>query len=274
MKLISREQIEKLAKFKSSKFLTTSFYLDTKKRKKTKKEVNLAMKNLMSKGKSLMEGMSIDRDQKESLLKDLELIDRYRRRRLASYKAAGLALFSCAGEGFFQEFELPNSPLNRIIFDHNPYVRLLSAIVNEHPRICTLTIDRKEAKWHDIFMGEISPMDSMAGDIPKRVKEGGWEGYESKRIERHINQQLKDYFKRAAQNTFRLFKEREFDWLFLGCQDEYCTEFDTFLHPYIKNRMKGRLKAGSGEPPDRILQKTEALVKDLKVREKEEILNR
>lgn len=272
MKLISREQIENLAKFKSSEFLTTSFYLDTKKRKKTRKEVNLALKNQLAKGKSRLEGMNLTRKQKDSLLKDLDVIGNYCRKHLISYTGAGLALFSCAGKDFFQDIELPNSPLNRIIFDQNPYVRLLSAILNEHTRICCLAIDRKEAKWYDIYAGEITQADSLTGDIPKRIKEGGWEGYDSKRIERHINQQLKDYFKKTAQNTFRLLKKNAFDWFFLGCQDEYCAEFDSFLHPYIKKRMKGRLKISPGDSKDKVLQKTEDLVKELKIAEKEAIL--
>ena len=51
MKLLSRDQIESLAKFKSEKFLTSSFFLDTKKRKKTKKEIDLAVKSLLNQAK-------------------------------------------------------------------------------------------------------------------------------------------------------------------------------------------------------------------------------
>jgi len=85
-----------------------------------------------------------------------------------------------------------------IIFDHNPYIRPLSAILTEYHRICVLSFDRKEARWNNIYMGEISELGSLQSDVPSRIKEGGWEGYSSKRIERHMTSRLRDFFKKTA----------------------------------------------------------------------------
>jgi len=272
MKLLNRDQIESLAKFKSDRFQTTSFFLDTKKRTKTKKEVVLATKNLVAKAKIRVNQMNLDKEKKNSLLKDLNKISKFCARKLTSYKYSGLALFSCAGEDFWHEFFLPNSPRNRVIIDQNPYIRPLSAIYTEYTRVCSLVIDRKEAKWYDIFMGEISLKDSMKSDVPSQVKEGGWEGYESKRIERHISSQLRDYFKNAAQKTFSIFKKNKFDWLFLGCRDEYSPVFKSVLHPYLKERLKGQIKAIPNDSPTKILDKALKLKKQLKTLEKEDII--
>ena len=274
MKLLSRDQIENLAKFRSPRYLMTSFYVDTKKRDKTKKEITLGLKNLLNVGKTRLEEMGAPKEKKDSLAKDLEKISRFCTQALPSFKSAGLAVFSCSGEGFWQELSLPNSPRNRVVFDQNAYVRPLSAILNDHTRICTLTIDRREARWYDIFMGEIFPLDSMKGDVPKKVKEGGWEGYESKRIERHITAQLRDFFKKAAKNTFTLFKANEFDWLFLSCPDESFADLEALLHPYLKRNLKGRLRLKPGDAPDKVLAESLKLVKELKIQEKDEILKR
>ena len=48
MKLSSREQIASLSKFKSDRFLTTSFYLNTDKSHLTKKQIALSLKNLLN----------------------------------------------------------------------------------------------------------------------------------------------------------------------------------------------------------------------------------
>jgi peptide subunit release factor 1 (eRF1) len=273
MKLSSREQIAELAKFKSDKFLTTSFFLNTDKSHLTKKQLALSLKNLINTNKTLVEQMNANKAKKESLSQDLEKIQRFCRDSLKSRNHTGLAVFSCSREDFWEVFDLPNPPRNRVIFDQNPYVRPISAILNEHSRICLLSIDRKEAKWYELFMGEISQIDHIVGDVPSKVREGGWEGYESKRIERHIATHLHDYFKEAAKLTFDMFKKNRFDWLFLGCRDEYCKEFEPHLHPYVKARLKARLKASPGDSPDKILKRATAIEKNLKDQEETEIVN-
>jgi peptide subunit release factor 1 (eRF1) len=184
-----------------------------------------------------------------------------------------LALFSCGKENFWEVFELPNPPRNRILMDQDPYVRPLSAILNEHRRICLLVFDRKEAKWYDLFLGEISLLDQIEGDVPSKVREGGWEGYESKRIERHIATHLHDYFKEMAKKTFTLFKANNFEWFFLGCNDEYGQEFGPLLHPYLQKRLKARLRSKPGGPVSKILKEASTLEKKLKDQEEKQILD-
>ncbi|MBU1186068.1 MAG: hypothetical protein KJ908_04170 [Acidobacteria bacterium] len=273
MKLLSREQIEDLAKFKSEKYFTTSFFLDTKKRRQTKKEILLAVKNLNNKAKNILQGLGADKAAKESALEDLSKIQTYCSRQIGSYGNSGLALFSCSGENFWQAFFLPNSPRNRIVFDKNPYVRPLSAILTEYTRICHLVIDRKEAKWYDVYMGEIFLMDSLAGNIPSQVKEGGYMGYDSKRIERHITSQLHEYFKKVDKKTFVFFKKNRFDWFILSGKDELVPELTSMLHPYLVERLKGRAKANPGDSPAKILEETLGMKQRIIIQEKEKLVD-
>jgi peptide subunit release factor 1 (eRF1) len=274
MKLSSRKQIENLSKFKSERFLTTSFYLQTDKSSMTKKEIALSFKNLLSQGKSQLDQMEMSKDKKESTSQDLEKIALFCSKHLSSYNFSGLAIFSCSGQDFWELFNLPTPPRNRIIFDQNPYVRPLSAILDQHHRIFALTFDRREAKWYDIAMGEISLLEKFIEDVPSKVREGGWEGYESKRIERHVATHLHDYFKKIAKKTFELFKKNHFDWLFLGCREEYYSDFEPLLHPYLKSRVKGWLKAMPGDSSATVLKESLELEKKLKKGEDDEIVNR
>ncbi len=267
MKLSSRKQIKALARFKNENLLTTSFYLDTDKGRLTKKEITLSFKNLLSQGRTRLESLDVSKNKKESLQQDLEKISRFCTQSLPSLNSSGLAIISCAGANFWQDFALPEAPRNRIIFDRDPYVRPLSAILDKYHRICALPLGRREARWFDIFMGEISLLDRLTSDVPSRVREGGWEGYESKRIERHIDAHLHEHFKKAAQKTFDLFKKNQFDWLFVGCKEEYRSEFEPLLHPYLKERLKGWLKTNSNDSEDKILKQAMEIEKRLKKEE-------
>jgi peptide subunit release factor 1 (eRF1) len=228
MKLLSREQIENLAKFKSNSLLTTSFYLDTSKNRLTKKEIQLSLKNLIRRNKTYLEKMSLSKENRESLAQDLENIQKF-----------------CA-----------------------------SAFLGDYHRICALIIDRKEAKWYDIYMGEIALLENLKGNVPSKVKEGGWEGYESKRIERHIASRLHSYFSKAAKITFDLYNKNKFGWLLLGCSDEHASELEPLLHPYLKKGLKGRIKAKPSDSPSRVLKESLDLKQILKKQEKEDIVRR
>ncbi|MGB8953497.1 MAG: hypothetical protein WCC06_12625 [Candidatus Aminicenantales bacterium] len=274
MKLLSRNQLENLTRFKGEDFLTTSFFLDTDKSRLSKKEIFLSLKNILHISRNRLERMEISKEKKESLRQDLEKINAYCSQNLTSSRSSGVAVFSCHGKKFWQVFSLPQPPRNRILFDHNPYIRPLSAILDEYHHILSFLIDRREARWYEIYMGEISPLGSLSSDVPSKVREGGFEGYESKRIERHVEAHLHDHFKKAAQRAFDLFKNNQFHWLFLGCHEKYYSDFEPLLHTYLKSRLKGRLKAKPGDPEDKILKECMELERQLKKEGEEDVVQR
>ncbi len=267
MKLTSTAQVQALAGFKSDSLWATSFYLDTDKSRQTKKEVAVFFKNLLNEGRTRLESMDLSRARKDSLQRDLERIGRFGSQQLPAFNGAGLAIFSCQGAKFWQNLALPRPPRNHIFFDRNLHVRPLLAIRDEYRHICALLLSRQDARWYEVFMGEIALIDSLRSDVPSRVREGGWKGYESKRIERHIDAHLHDHYKKAALKTFELFKKNKFDWLFLGCKEECRSEFEPTLHPYLKERLRGWLKTNSGDSEDKILKQAVGIEKALKAEE-------
>ena len=272
MKLLNREQLETLTKFQGKDYFTTSLFLDTSKNRMPKKEIQLSLKNLLNTSKLRLDRLPFPKAKKESLYTDLELIKTFGSRTLAGYNYVGLAIFSCSKLNFWQEFNLVKSPRNLVIFDHNPYIRPLSAILEEYHRTCLLTFDGKEAKWYEIYMGDIALQDSLSGDVPAKVREGGWEGYSSKRIERHRASRLHDFLKQIAKKTFSLMEKENLDWLFLGCQDEYCQELEPLLHPYVQKKLKTRIKIKPTDTTGKILPAVLAAKDQIKKQEKERIV--
>ncbi len=264
MKLSSQTQIQALADFKSDSLWATTFYLDTDKSRQTRKEIAVSFKNLFNKGRERLEAMDLSKARKDSLYQDLEKIARFGTQKLPSFNGTGLGIFSCQGAKFWQDLALPRPPRNHLIFDQKLHIRPLLAIRDEYHRICVLLLSRQEARWYQVFMGEIELIDSFRSDVPGRVREGGWKGYESKRIERHIDAHLHDHFKKAARRTFELFKKNQFEWLFLGCKEECRSDFEPLVHPYLKERLKGWLKTNSSDTEGKILKQALEIEKSLK----------
>ena len=269
MKFQSRSQIEALARFKAQGDLVTSFYLDTDKGRLNKKEILLALKNLLSEARARACALGASKARTESLLGDLDLVADHAAQSVASTNAAGLAFFSHSQKKFWHALELPHGPRNRVILDTSFYIRPLAAILDKYSPICALLISRREARWYDVTMNEIRLLDELESDVPSRVREGGFEGTSAKRIERHIDAHLQDHFKRTAQRTFELSKRQPFDWLFVGCEDNHCPDFEPHLHAYLRDRIKARLKARVGDAPAKVLQEVLEVEARLKKAEEE-----
>lgn len=270
MKRLSRDPIEALSKFRGDPFWTTSLYLDTDKGKFTKKEIGLAFKNLLAEARARLDALALPKEGKDSLLEDVERIAAFGAQNLAGHGQAGLALFSCSKKKMWEVLGLPHGPRNRLLFDQNPYLRPLVAILEKYRRLCVFLVGRREAKWYEVFMEEITPLQELTSDVPGRVKVGGFEGTEGKKIERHVEAHVMDHFKKSAQLTFDLFKKNRFDALLIGCEEKYCAEIEPLLHTYLKERLAGRLKAKPDDPPAAILKEAVRLEEALEQRKEEE----
>jgi peptide chain release factor subunit 1 len=268
MKISGRGEIETLTKFKGRDDLVTSFYLDTDKSRLNRKEIQVTLKNLLNGARLQVESLDAGKDKKDSLSRDLDLITGHVTQHLGSLNTPGLALFSCSRRAFWLPIELPHGPRNRIIFDSSFYVRPLDAILDKYSRICVLLLSRRDTRWFEVSLGEIKPLDTLTSDVPGKVKEGGYEGNEAKRIERHLDARLHEHFKKTAQTTFDLFKKHGFAWLFVGCEDNHHADFESHLHNYLREKIKGRMKAHVGDSPAKILK--EALELETQVKKTEE----
>ena len=241
----------------------------------SKKEISVSLKHLLTEGKARLEAMDLAREKKESLAGDLEKIESFCAQNLGSFNHAGLALFSCSRKGFWQPLFLPHGPRNRIIFDQNFYVRPLLAILEKYRRICVFLISRREARWYEIHMGEIIPLGQPDQRRPRAgSRKEGYEGNASKRIERHIEAHVLEHFKKASQMTFDIFKKNHFEALFLGCEDDTYPVLEPLLHAYLKERLKGRLKAKPADPPRQVLKEAWELEDGLKAAEETEVVQR
>jgi peptide subunit release factor 1 (eRF1) len=272
MKFTSSSQIEALAQTKTHPFLATSFYLNTDKSQQSLKAILAAYKGLVNQARMALEAKELTKEVKKSLLDDLEKISHFCTNRLNSWKAPGLAIFSCSGQNFWQELELPHGPRNRIVQDSDFYTRPLTAIMEKFKRLCVFLINRKEACWYQIHFGEITRLADLKSDVPKKVKKGGFEGYESKRIERHIEAHLLEHFKKSAQKTFDLLKQNHFDWLLVGCDDQFYPQLESMFHSYLKEKLKGRINARPSTEPSRVLKECLELEEKLKRKEEEELV--
>lgn len=274
MKLSGRSQVEALAKFNAKELWATSFFLDADKSRLTKKEISLILKNLLSSGQTRLENLDVNTKIKDSLAGDLAAIEEFCRTGLHSLGAPGLALFSCSGRDFFQNFELPHGPRPRMLFERSFYVRPLSAILDRHRKVLICLLNSREAVWYESYMNSLAVLGELTSEEPPPSKGRTFKGYETKKIERHIEAHILGHLKQAAHKTFELNKKNSYDTLFIGCEDKLFSNLDGLLHTYLKQKLSARMKARPGTPADKILQEAMGLEMRLNKTEEEETVLR
>ncbi|MGB9836091.1 MAG: hypothetical protein ACPLRX_05075 [Candidatus Saccharicenans sp.] len=274
MKLTSSSQVEMLAKIKTHPYQATSFYLNTDKSQQSLKAINAAYKALVNQARMALEKATLTKEEKKSLLDDLDKISQFCTLKLNTWKAPGLAIFSCSGQNLWQELELPHGPRNRIVQDFDFYTRPLTAILEKYKKTCILLINRKMAVWYEVYLGEIRLLERLESNVPKQVKKGGFEGNEAKKIERHIEAMLLEHFKKAASRTLEILKQNSFDWLLVGCDNQYYPQVEEHFHTYVRNKLAGRLKARPETEPSKILKECLEIEEKLKKKEEDELVKK
>jgi len=265
-----RDRIVALSRFSGDPFLTTSFFLDTNPAKRTRREMLLAVKNMLAGARADVAALDAARNIKASLEKDLSAIEAYCAGNMAS-AAPGLAIYACSGKGFLESLDLPEAPQDRVLFDRNPYIRPINRILQDRRRFLVLTLDSREARWYEVFMSRIGPLASLSSEIPKKPK-SGVTGQEAKRIASHVEALVHGHLKRSAQTTFDILKKNGFAGLWLGCPDALHRDFEGLLHSFVRDRIKGRLKAKPSDPLDKVLREAEELERKMKEAEEEAFL--
>jgi peptide chain release factor subunit 1 len=250
--MITRPQIDQLLAFKNGEHLITSCYLNLDRSKMPAQMLKIRTKDLLQQAHHDLTSKTASHVQRESLRGDFEEIEAFVMAEIVANRYKAVALFSCAGEKFWQAFGLPRIVRNILVADHDPYIRPLMAILSEYHRYCTVTVDRVTGEILEVYMGEIVERSTITDEIPRRVREAGFGGRNERAIQRRYEHAVHRHFQRLADATFALFKRDYFDWLVLGGHREVLREFKTHLHPYLKRRWAGDFHADPAtvSPPE------------------------
>lgn len=149
----------------------------------------------------------------------------------------GLAIFAYGPADVLEVVKLPHPIESRAIVDDHacvePLVRQGSA-----ERWCVLLVNRKTAR---IFLGTadgLDEIDHIEGDTHRQHDQGGWS---QARFQRSVEQEKLNHVGHALDTLFTRFKRRPFDHLVVGAPEELVGEVEERLHPYLRERLAGRI---------------------------------
>lgn len=237
--MITRLHIDRLLYFQGREHLVTSCYLNLDRTKMAPQMLKIRVKDLLHAAQHELAVKAATHEQRESLREDFKNIEEFAMQEVVANSHKGIAVFSCAGQKFWQSYRLLRVVRNVLIADRVPYIRPLTAILAEYRRYCTVLVDRTHGKLFEVYMGTILERTEVLNAVPRRVREGGFKGRGERSIERRHEHAVQQHFQDLAAAVFKMFEREKFDALVLGGHRDVLALFKQHLHPYLKQRWAG-----------------------------------
>jgi peptide subunit release factor 1 (eRF1) len=149
----------------------------------------------------------------------------------------GVAVFACGTEDVLEVIKLPRAVENAVVIDDAPYVEPLVE-VQAAARYGVVLVNRQTAR---IFRGSRDRLDEIArvhDEVHRRHDQGGWS---QARYQRSVDKEADDHLKHSVEELLRRHKRRPFEALFVGAPEAVFKDFCERLHPYLAERVRGRI---------------------------------
>ena len=238
--MITRDDIRELANFHSPETCALTFYYQpSTPLNKSHREESILVKDLL---RSALREADKRGSNKTLTRADLERINGIVEN-LHGNSGKAKAIFACANQNFWREFELPPKlPKTRINVNQRFHLKPLAAVLDGVRRACVVLADRGKARVFEINNDEIVEKQDFVNELPHRVKSDGWGGYEGGHAERSKLNEAMVHFKLVADHIAEYFERGGCDYLLIGCADEVWSEIHPHLHPYAKQHLVGHFR--------------------------------
>jgi peptide chain release factor subunit 1 len=182
-------------------------------------------------------GDELSHDDKVELRRSLERVREFLEGELDAEGAHGVAVFASEPAGLFEALKLPRGAGTRVAIDRAPVVGPLAGL-ERRERWCITLVSRRDAR---IFRGSpdgLSEREALRDEVHGQHDQGGWS---QARYQRHVEKEKDDHLRRTCEVLLRHFEREPFERLVVGGPNEVVADFEGELHPYLAERLAGRI---------------------------------
>jgi len=151
--------------------------------------------------------------------------------------AHGLAVFASSAAGLFEVLKLAEPVEHDPVIADAPFIEPLSAI-GAPERWCALLVNRRVAR---LFCGPgaaLEEVELIEDELRRRHDQGGWS---QANYQRSIDKDADDHLRHAARVAFAHLQDDLPAGILVGAPQELAGSFEAHLHPYLRERLAGRL---------------------------------
>jgi peptide subunit release factor 1 (eRF1) len=240
---ITREQIRELAEFHDEKSCAVSFYFQpSTPRNKAHKEDMILIKDLAREALRSLESQG----RKECARADMDRI-LHLSGELRSNGTHGKAVFACAAQNIWREYDVPASlPGTQLFVDRHFHLKPIAHLLGALPLLGVVLVDRHRARIFDLRLGELTEREDLFHPVPRRGRSDGFAGYDGGHAQRRVEDETRQHFKNVAETLKTLLEKGVFEKWILACQDAHLSLLEPQLHSYVSQALIGRFHADVG----------------------------
>jgi peptide subunit release factor 1 (eRF1) len=240
---ITREQILELAEFQDEKSCAVSFYFQpSTPRNKAHKEDQILVKDLAREALRTAES----KGKKDSARADMDRILRLSGE-LRSNGTHGKAVFACAAQNIWREYDLPASlPGTQLFIDQHFHLKPIAHLLGASPLLGVVLVDRHRARIFDLRLGELTEREDLFHPLSRKGRSDGYAGYDGGHAQRRVEDETRQHFKHVAESLKELLEKGVFEKWILACPDSHRALLESQLHSYVSQALIGRFHADLG----------------------------
>jgi peptide chain release factor subunit 1 len=156
---------------------------------------------------------------------------------IAQNGTRAVAVYACQPADLLEVVRL-NHPVDfAVVLGRSPYIEPLVAEAGEE-HWCVLLVNRRNARFFIGDGGGLEETDRVEDDVHSQHDQGGWS---QSRYQRGVEKEKDDHLVHVGDVAFTRFKEGRFERLLIGAPDELANDIEQKLHPYLRERIVGRL---------------------------------
>jgi peptide chain release factor subunit 1 len=248
--MITREDIRELAAFQSNgDGCALSFYFQphTPQNRSHKEETILA-KDLVRQALREAEKHGKNGCAREDLDRILDIANNLR-----GNQARAKAVFASATKKIWREFDLPPLlPGTQLFVNRRFHLKPLAALLGAQPKLCVALVDRQRGRFFDLRLDDLQERGALFHNLP-RGRSDGYAGYDAGHAQRRVANEARAHYKAVADRLQEELERGLWEKLVIGCHDTNWSEFESHLHPYVKQRLLGHFPADAATlTPDQV----------------------
>jgi protein required for attachment to host cells len=180
----------------------------------------------------------LDHDEEQWLRADLERVrGALNATGIASNGTRAVAVYACDPVDLLEVVSLRRPVDSHVVIDRTPAVEPL-VVEADGERWAIVLANRRCAR---IFQGagaDVEETDRIEDDVHSQHDQGGWS---QARYQRSVEKEKDDHIAHVADVLFKIHQRRGIDHLLLGAPEELVGELESRLHPYLSERVTGRV---------------------------------
>jgi peptide subunit release factor 1 (eRF1) len=240
MAAITEDAIRELAAFRGREAPVTTCYLDVDGRRFIRHlDYQHELDLLLKAGREQANGSA-------SVADDFRRIEDYVRRGFDRATTRGLAFFSCSAHDLWRVVPVPVPVRSQIVVNSAPAVGQLELLVQDYERMGVLLADRQRARVFVFELGEVVERTELIDELPRDYDERGHSDQGHARVRNHVEELAHQHLRRAADVAFTLLQDHGFEHFAIGAPDTIAAELEGYLHPYVRDRLCGRVSVPVG----------------------------